>query len=843
MQGFQEKPILLINEQFEINQEGMDFIKSLSDKKISIISVIGPKSSGKSFLSNQLIGKFNNGFEIGSIENRTECCTRGIYIWGRPIINNEIYTLILDTQGFQIENEDQIKFNQKIFILINLISSNVIYNYKKDDENDDSNNISEQVIKNSFELFMKLLPILNNVKLDKNNNDLSQENIPNYFWVYRDYLVNDFSKYNDILNSLSPGDEYYNNLFKSRIRYFSLPPPMEENDMLINLYLDEEDDGKGGPFDDEYKKKLEEFKKQIFNDNKPKMLSGNILNGSLLESLLNDYIKSLSLNKTLFVNEPLIRIINTQLEKMKNKAIESLIYDLNKKNGNIIDFVMKFQNSYEILSDTAFNIFGETKIENKYIIENIKNIINLFGKELIEKYFNNNISKYNDIIKNLINKNENTSILKSNKINQKYDIKLFYTNFINEIKEDMENSIFNSKYEFLTCFPLIKNYFDKCIFNHISSYIDKIDNYLDITIKEQKASEELSKILEEKNNEIYNQKTQIKEMGFEINELKKKLEAKEKEYEENLKTKNEEYQKLELEKKAITEEKNNLIKELEDKNDNLESEKKELLGKVENLEKNLEDMNNKNKELDAKINEFIEKEKRKPKPQMVNIKEEDLPKLVELFNEIQTTTKEYNEAIKLFTKNKSKILYTKFMEESKNSLNDSCQGWVDELKKITKEKTQSKDSIYNEEINNLKEDKIKLNEELSNIKNEMIEIRNKNEKLEEQLKLTKDIQNDIEIYKKDYESTINLLKSNNEENEKKLNEMSSIKSKMNELEINLSTFKVESKMKEEELNSTLNAFKSMIEKKKSIFDSCLKKLPENIKNEVIAINRKYKFLK
>ena len=41
------------------------------------------------------------------------------------------------------------------------------------------------------------------------------------------------------------------------------------------------------------------------------------------------------------------------------------------------------------------------------------------------------------------------------------------------------------------------------------------------------------------------------------------------------------------------------------------------------------------KELEQKVNEYIEKEKQKPKPQMVNVKEEDLPKLVELFKEIQ----------------------------------------------------------------------------------------------------------------------------------------------------------------------------------------------------------------
>ena len=138
MSNFAEKPILLVTDKFELNQDGVNFIKSLSDKKIAIISVIGPKSSGKSFVSNQLIGRFTKGFEIGSIENRTECCTKGIWIWGNPIIHNDNFILILDAQGFQTENEEQIKFNQKLFILLNLISSTVIYNFKKDEESDDN---------------------------------------------------------------------------------------------------------------------------------------------------------------------------------------------------------------------------------------------------------------------------------------------------------------------------------------------------------------------------------------------------------------------------------------------------------------------------------------------------------------------------------------------------------------------------------------------------------------------------------------------------------------------------------------------------------------------------------
>ena len=862
MSNFTEKPILLVNEKFELNQEGVDFIKSLSDKKISIISIIGPKSSGKSFLSNQLIGKFKDAFEIGSINTQNDCCTKGIWIWGKPIINSDLYTLIFDAQGFQKESQEQIEFSQKTFILLNLISTTVIYNYRKDDESDDNNNISEQVVKNSYELFSQLLPILDKVKLDKNGNRITSENIPNYFWVYRDYTISDFKQYIDIINSASSGNGIYSSLIKTKIKYFSLPPPMEENEMLINLYLDEDDDGKGGPFTDEYKLKLDELKKLLFEGGCPKMLDAFCMDGTLLEQLINDYIKSLSLNETIYAYDILTNLLEEQLTKIKNSIIETLKNNLNDKNSNINDIVSKINNSYEILSDKAFDSLGEVKVQNKSIIQSISNIIDLYGKELIDNFLNNKITEYNNSLKEIITKRENSSSL-SNKISSKEEIKSIFSNFNDEIKKDLENNIFNSKNEFLSCFPSMRNYIEKCILNNIALYMDNINDYFDASIKEQKAADETMKLLEEKNNEVNTQKSQIEQMTSEIEELKKNSESKEKEYENNLqmkkeeyetnlqtkkeeyekleKERKEEYEKLEQEKKSMMEEKDNLIKELQDKLNNLEKEKSEILEKNGNLQKNLDEATNKNKELEQQVNDFIEKEKRKPKPQMVNVKEEDLPKLVELFNEMQTATKEYTESIKTFAKNKSKILFhNQFIEEAKTSTEGSCANWVEELKKISKEKLESKDNIYNLEINRLKEENNKLNEELNKIKDEENVAKDENKKLNDELILSKEIRNDIETYKKDNENTINLLKNTNEMQEKRLTENMK---KMTELEFNLSNYKVESKMKEDELTLTLNSFRCLLDKNKKNFENSLKKLSEKTIKEIDSINKKYKIIK
>ena len=833
MSNFVEKPILLITEQFELNKDGIDFIKSLSDKKITIISVIGPKSSGKSFLSNQLVGIFNNGFDIGSIENRTECCTKGIWVWGKPLIINESYVLILDSQGFQTETEEKIKYNQKVFILLNLISSLVIYNYKKDDESEDNKNISEQVLKNSYELFFKIIQIFDDVKLDKNSdNKLSNDYISNYCWLFRDYSIDDFSKYNDLINTLVQGNDNYNNLFKNKINYSSLPTPMEENEMLINLYLDEEDDGKGGPFDDEYKKKFDEFKKKLLTVAGPKNIGGSPMNNSILELLLNDYSKCLSSNETLYVSEPLNKLINEELDKIKTIVVEKIKSNLNEKNGNINDISLKIKNSFDILSDKAFDAYGESKIANNYIIENINKIIDLFGKELIEKYINNNITEYNDVINNIIKERENSSSLLSNNITKKEDIKTLYNSFIEETKKDLDNNIFNTKYEFINSFPLLKNYLEKCVFNHTDTYINKIDTFFDATMKEQqeKASQELNKIVEEKNNEINNQKEQIEKMASEIKDLKDNIESKEKEYTNDLNKKKEEYEKLEQEKKV-----------LQDNYNTLESEKKDLLEKNENLQKNLDDLTNKNKELEQQVNDFIEKEKRKPKPQMVNVKEEDLPKLVELFNEIETVTKEYNDTMKLFSSNKAKIFFhDKYIEESKNNINDNCSGWVEELKKITKERLETKDNSNTQEIENLKKENKKINDELNKVKEEMEKIKDERNNFEEQLKLNNDIKADIEQYKKDLQTEMDKLKKSNALfSEQIIEKENKIKSKT----LDLNMLKTDYSVKEKELKEMMNSFRCLLEKNKKDLELHLKKLPPNFQEEIKELGKRHKLIK
>ena len=787
-----EKPILLLNEKLELSKEGEDYIKSLGDKKLSIIAVIGPKSSGKSFLSNQLVGIFNNGFEIGSLQNKNECCTKGLWSWGKLITQNDKNFLILDVQGFQTDNEEQINLSHKFFNLINLISTNVVYKYKKDDENEENIEINDSVIKNSVDFFTKLI--------QNEDLNLDEKKIPNLFWVYRDYSINDTNKYLDMINSQLKNCENYEKYYKNKIKIFTLPPPMEENDMLINLYLDEDED----PFDEEYKKKIIEFKNIIFSES-----NNNNITGSELLKLINNFNNPKAKIEVTINKDEIDQISNDIINELKNKLKEK-----NEGNPDVID---KCKNSYDILSDKILNAFNDKYPQNEYFIEKINDIINIYGKELIENYLQNKISEYEESIKNIISQKENLSPL-LNEIQKKDDIKSFYENFLEEAKKDMNDIIFNSKYKFLSCFPEMKNYFEKCVFNHLIKYFDNINNFINVSDDANKEISEQKQKIDELNNEINN-----------LNNTKQNLETKEKEYLDNIESQKQSIEKLEQEKS-----------ELNNQNNILAKEKSELEEKNKLLESQLSEMTNKNSELSSKLNEYIEKEKAKPKPLLLDIKEEEMPKLVSLFSEIQTTSKEFHETIKYFMQKKSSIFHTQFIEETKLDTDKKCQNWVEELQKITKERFDSKDNYYVKEMDKLKDEKNALNEELNKVKVEVQKAKEENNVLKEQMKLVKEIQSSVDKNKAENEKIVNTLKNTNELYQKRIKDFDE---KMNDMEFNLSNYKFESKMKEEEIDSTFNLFKSMIEKNKKNFENNLKKVPEHIKNEVLNLNKKYKYIK
>ena len=163
---FKEEPIQLISISdcmIKLKEEGINLLKALTDQNLSILSLNGPLSSGKSSLANTIINKTSSGFKTGEK-------TQGIWIWGKPIdLKDGIKLLLLDCQGLNKDESESI--SNKLFILSVLLSTSIIYN-TQGELND-----------NTINDFFYYTDLSNKIKVHSdNNNKLNNiNNLKEYF--------------------------------------------------------------------------------------------------------------------------------------------------------------------------------------------------------------------------------------------------------------------------------------------------------------------------------------------------------------------------------------------------------------------------------------------------------------------------------------------------------------------------------------------------------------------------------------------------------------------------------------------------------------------------------------
>ena len=91
---------------FVFNEE---VIKHLSkyEGNVGFVTITGPYRSGKSFLTNKLLGLTKNNGMI--VNPNVETCTKGIWIWSQPVHSEKDnkYLFFLDAEGSGATSKDE----------------------------------------------------------------------------------------------------------------------------------------------------------------------------------------------------------------------------------------------------------------------------------------------------------------------------------------------------------------------------------------------------------------------------------------------------------------------------------------------------------------------------------------------------------------------------------------------------------------------------------------------------------------------------------------------------------------------------------------------------------------
>ena len=133
-----------------INEEAVKILEGITNP-ISVVAVVGPYHSGKSYLLNQLIPSKGSLFKLG---HTMASKTKGIWMWDTPFQHTlksgkEVTVILLDTEGVDAI-ESSSRGDTQVFTLSVLLSSLLVYNSTQVPKRENLNEMTYPIICNSF---------------------------------------------------------------------------------------------------------------------------------------------------------------------------------------------------------------------------------------------------------------------------------------------------------------------------------------------------------------------------------------------------------------------------------------------------------------------------------------------------------------------------------------------------------------------------------------------------------------------------------------------------------------------------------------------------------------------
>lgn len=461
------------NDQFIITDEAKEFLSSLDNRQLGVISIVGKYRTGKSYFVNKVLlqAESNKGFAVGPTINP---CTKGLWLWKKTITikndNNEeeFDVLIIDTEGFGGIDENT-NHDTRIFLFSLLLSSYFIFN--------SMGNIDEDAL-NSL---MVIINLANNVKI-KNNGDATVNEIadtfPSFLWVIRDFMlkVEDDSgmkisakKY--LENSLSnvKGNNksaMEKNKVRRMLKHFFqrrdcmtfIRPVEKEKDLQRLESLDE------SMLRPQFLNELQVSREKICKNVKPKIINNNVVNGSMLLKATEAYVAAVNKGSVPNVENAWTYVVEQETEKalkLSLRYIDDFIKQNKKDNPTIFeeetwktDLLMEARKLFkkkavsrgdniEITIKKLETVFDEKikKFEDTKNYELKKELGKLFNQKIIIINGKTHNGEYKDISMLKEDLERLREELMEGAVNQ---IKV---NMINELMTPIENKLMNEMFE------------------------------------------------------------------------------------------------------------------------------------------------------------------------------------------------------------------------------------------------------------------------------------------------------------------------------------------------------------------------------------------------------------
>ena len=694
---FIEEPIQLISYNkdgfFEITNKGFYWLNSLLNiDNIQILSIIGHKKSGKTFLLNSLM-KNIKGFKYEDI--------KGIWIWGKPIdLDNGNKLILIDTEG--IEDFD----NENIKIIVNLlkcISSFIIYHIKGEINND-------EIINN----FSKLLSIKGNIIISDNE----IKNLSNIIFTLGNY-VNSEKNVKDYIEGFLDSNDKKNDIKKyyPNLKYYYIPNPILDEEKIKNLENEEI-----SSLNPEYLKIIDE----IFNENKN---VSKKINGNNLLYIIQNYINS-SNNKEIYdISQTLNNIYGVEAKE----TLENVFIDF--KN----EIKIKFENAFPLNFDDIYKFFYDliiketdnfcSKIKNLNPID-IGNFLNKLYKRMwgeIELIIKKNMKYFDVWLNNLYIEFENNLKSISFENNQ---IKKFFTNYLNIYKNlslkflEMPNNDFVKSLN-----QIYKNINQIYIYDKFLLISEEIeDNFDNLQKKDTLEIDDLKNSIFKLNEEIQMTKntleTKTKEkndLNYSYLELDNKFDKinresviKEKEYQNNIKVETQKFQKMELYYTKEISEKENKITSLEYKIEKLTQQIDELTKESSRIKNEL------NREI-IKLNVEIETLRSNTSKSKIDLFDITKPNLQTVLKSVQNSLNDFKERIEKLDKNNSNLSENNFVKQSTQEIENKIKIWIEEIKNYKEEELKKINENYENNLKKSKEDVIKNKDDCLKAYNDKIE--------------------------------------------------------------------------------------------------------------------------